>query len=76
MSAWAWGLVGVAAVVGVGLLVALALGLGGMPADGARRLGQRIGMRRHVYRGTQLPDEVPEAVEEDEPGPGDASGTR
>jgi hypothetical protein len=61
-----WALVGVAAVVVLGLLVTLALGAGGMLGDGGRRLAQRLGFRRHVYRGTQLPDEVPEAVEESE----------
>jgi hypothetical protein len=66
MSTVGWALVGVAAVVVLGLLVTVALGAGGALGDGARRLGQRLGFGGHVYRGTQLPEEVPEAVEEGE----------
>jgi hypothetical protein len=77
MSAVAWGLVGVGIVVVLGLLVALLLGAGGMPGDAGRRLGQRLTMRRHVYRGTVLPDEVPEAVDDQaDAAPGDEPGPR
>ncbi|HSJ73315.1 MAG TPA: hypothetical protein VK904_03285 [Miltoncostaeaceae bacterium] len=72
MPLWGWALVGLAAFVVAGLLVTLALGLAGAPGDAARRLGQRVTLRRHVYRGTQLPEEVPEGV--DEPGAEDPPG--
>lgn len=56
-EAWAWALAGIAAFLVVGLLVALALGVVGMPGDFLRR---RRTPDREVVRGVEVPPEVPE----------------
>lgn len=66
-AAWPWVLVGILGFLVVGVLAALALGLLGTPSDFLRRLGQTLRRRPRVERGTELPDEVPEADDEREP---------
>ena len=67
MPVWAWALVAVAAFIVVGAAAAALLGVAGMPGDALRRAWYTVTMRGHVYRGTGLPPEVPEA---EEPPPG------
>jgi hypothetical protein len=60
LVAWGWALIGIVAFVALGLLVALLLGAAGIGGDFARGFAQTVSMRRSVYRGVELPDEVPE----------------
>jgi len=71
---WGWALIGIAVFLGVGLLGALALGAAGAGGDFFRRVGQTAGMRRSVYRGVELPREVPEAGAEQPRGPSSGAG--
>jgi hypothetical protein len=63
-AAWAWVAAGVAFFLVAGLVLALALGLVGMPADFLRRVGQSTGGGR-TERGVAVPDEVPTAGAEE-----------
>jgi hypothetical protein len=57
-ATWPWVLAGVAFVVVAGLVVMLALGVVGMPADFLRRAGQSATTGR-TDRGAAVPEEVP-----------------
>lgn len=63
-AVWAWALVGIAAVVVLGVLLVLVLGAAGMPGDFLRRLGQSA-TAPPTHLGVQLPDEVPDAGAEE-----------
>jgi hypothetical protein len=71
---WLWVLVAFVLFPLVGVLLMLALGVSGAPADAARRLWQRATMRRPVHRGVALPDEVPEEQPAPEDSPERPSG--
>ncbi len=67
LAGWGWALIGILIFLGVGLAGALLLGALGLGGDLARRLAHAVGARRRIYRGVELPDEVPEAPPRDEP---------
>jgi len=59
-STWLWVVLAIVLFPLVGLLLMLALGVFGAPADAVRRLWQSLTLRRDVDRGVEVPDEVPE----------------
>ena len=61
-EAWAWALAGIVAFLALGLLVALLLGVAGMPADVLRRRRRPQG---EVVGGVETPAEVPERTAEE-----------
>jgi hypothetical protein len=63
-AAWAWALLGIVALLVLGVLLMFLLGLAGTPGDALRRLGHRASAPREE-RGHVVPDEVPTATAED-----------
>ena len=55
LVAWGWALIGIVVFLALGLLAALLFGTAGWLAA----LVRRPAGRRSVYRGVELPDEVP-----------------
>ena len=59
VSAWVWAALAIVVFLVLGILLALFLGLVGMPGDAGRRTAQR------ARAGDALPDEVPRASAEE-----------